>query len=525
MPDPSPGPRRYVPVPGLLDIDAVEDANVADAFGEDDEPDAAPPPAPQPSAPPPAPVASAAPVPAPPTASPLPPGEGPGERPTSPPPAPLAEPASEAETAGRTAPPAGPAGEPPAPLAEPASEAEPAAGETDAGAPRPSAPPAGRTPALSPELVETAKTATRSHGRELVGLVVQYGKEHVPTPPEKAAVADAGPPKMVGRVGQLIPFLQVIPWLLAVVFAVSFWWDFDGLGVVLFGGTFALGGLLKVLSVSGLIGFGTNWLAITMLFQPREKRAIIPQGLIPAQRERVIYRLSEAISRELINADIIKQRIQESGVIGRYRDLALGVVRGVVEDPRFRSDLKGLARGYAQDVLGSESVRREVARLAVEKVEEQAGGGLGGVALRLYRTFAEDDFQKRIDRALDELPDAVAPLLDRIDTALDAVPAKVEARADEIELLATNAVLSFVEGFDVRTMISERARQFDEGQLEGLLKSTSNEQLNYIKYLGAILGVFGGFVIWQPLGALVVFVTLGLALWAIDEAMVRARRG
>ena len=132
---------------------------------------------------------------------------------------------------------------------------------------------------------------------------------------------------------------------------------------------------MKLLSVSGLIGFGTNWLAITMLFQPREKRVIIPQGLIPAQRERVIYRLSEAISKELINADIIKQKIQESGVIGRYRDLAVGVIRGTVEDPGFRADLKTLASDYAQEVLGSEAVRREVAHLAVQKVEEQAGPG------------------------------------------------------------------------------------------------------------------------------------------------------
>ena len=152
----------------------------------------------------------------------------------------------------------------------------------------------------------------------------------------------------------------VLKLVLGALFAVSFWWDFDGMAVGLFGQTVAVEGLLKVLTVSGLIGFGTNWLAITMLFQPREKRAIIPQGLIPAQRERVIYRLSEAISRELINADIIKQKIKDSGVIGRYRDLALGVVRGVVEDPGFRADLKDLAQAYATEVLGSEAVRREV---------------------------------------------------------------------------------------------------------------------------------------------------------------------
>ncbi len=548
MSDRPAGPRRYVPVPGVVDLDAVEDANFAEAVGRDDDdaPDApASAPAPHPFADDLDEVAAGlAPEPVDPAALPDPPplanaGDDPpveaadepvleASGPAAPEPGrPVSEARPPQETPARPDPPAEP--EPSAPDGEPGPPSDP-------GAPPVAAPPDTPTPPAEPgdpaaslprppsAVVATAREATASRGRELAQLVIRYGKAHVPEAAPRPAVPDAGPPRMVGRVGQLIPFLRVIPWVLAVLFAVSFWWDFDGQAVVLFGRAFAVEGLLKVLTVSGLIGFGTNWLAITMLFQPRQKRAIIPQGLIPAQRERVIYRLSEAISRELINADIIKAKIQESGVIGRYRDLALGVVRGVVEDPGFRSDLKDLAQDYAQEVLGSEPVRREVARLAVEKVEQQAGGGLGGVALRLYRTFAEDDFQRRVDRALDELPGAVAPLLDRIDAALDAVPEKVEARADEIEEAATAAVLSFVEGFDVRTMISERAREFDEGQLEGLLKSTSNEQLNYIKYLGAILGVFGGFVIWQPLGALALFVTIGLVLWAVDEALVRARR-
>ena len=514
--DRPPGPRRYVPVPGLVDLDAVADDPAPLAAGPE-RPDARAP-TDAPDAPPP-PLAAA-------------------DRATDPPLAvgPVAEPPAGGDDPDASA--SGPAPDADgvsAPLADgerpPTGVSDGARPETDVRPPleetRPITEhedPAASGALVPAPVVETAREAARGRGRELAQLVLRYGRQHVPASERTAPAPDDGPPRMVGRVGQLIPYLRVIPWLLAAVFALSFAWDFDGRSVELFGQAVSLEGMLKLLSVSGLIGFGTNWLAITMLFQPREKRAIIPQGLIPAQRERVIYRLSEAISRELVNADIIKQRIQESGVIGRYRDLAVGVIRGVVEDPGFRAELKDLARDYAQDVLGSEAVRREVARLAVEKVEEQAGQGLGGVALRLYRTFAEDDFQRRVDRALDELPSAVAPLLDRIDTALDAVPEKVEARADEIEEAATRAVLSFVESFDVRAMIQEKARGFDESQLENLLKSTSNEQLNYIKYLGAILGVFGGFVIWQPVGALALFVGIGLALWAADEALVRARR-
>jgi hypothetical protein len=385
------------------------------------------------------------------------------------------------------------------------------------------APPSAEPSALLPSTLDSAREATRSRGREFFSLLVRYGKQEIPAPVPRPPAADTGPPRLVGRIGQVIPYLQTLPWLLGALFALSFFWDFPGVAFEVFGRSVPADGLIRVLSVSGLIGFLTNWVAITMLFQPRAKRAIIPQGLIPAQRERVIYQLSSAISRELINAEIIKQKIQESGVIGRYRDLALGVVRGVVENPDFRTELKGLATEFATDVLGRESFRKELARVAVEKVEEQAGQGLGGVALRLYRTFAEDDFQRRIDRALAELPQAITPLLDRIDTALDTIPPKVEARADEIEEAATKAVLSFVESFDVRAMIMEKARGFDESQLENLLKSTSNEQLNYIKYLGGILGVFGGLVIWRA-ETLLVFVAAGLLLWGLDEALVRARR-
>jgi|GEM_PF-155303 len=470
-------PRRVLPVPGLVDVDALSaDAGTSEATG----PVAADLGLPSGDAP-----ASDAPEPA----SDAVPGKDAGD---------------DGEEAALTSPTESDARVPPV---EPANDPRSITGSMPALA--------DATAMAFPErlapAVADAREATRSRGRELVALVLRYGKAHVPARTPRPVAPDTGPPRYAGRLGAVLPLLQVIPWILGVLFAASFVWDTPT-------------GLVRVLTVSGLIGFGTNWLAITMLFQPREKRAVIPQGLIPAQRERVIYRLSEAISRELINADIIKQRIQESGVIGRYRDLALGVVRGVVEDPGFRSDLKGLATDYAGEVLGSESVRRELARVAVEKVEEQAGQGLGGMALRLYRTFAEDDFQRRVDRALAELPQAIVPLLDRVDVALDAVPARVEAHADEIEDIATRAVLAFVEGLDVRTMIAEKARTFDEAQLESLLKSTSNEQLRYIQYLGAVLGVVGGFVIWRPVEALLLLTALSLGLWGLDEALVRARR-
>ena len=372
--------------------------------------------------------------------------------------------------------------------------------------------------------IPEAKALTRRRARELWVLLARHVRRHLPQrEPPRPRVAEA-PPRLQGRLGQVLPILAAIPWILGAVFAASFWWDFPGWTVELFGRTLALDGLLRILAVSGLIGFLTNWLAITMLFQPREKRPIVPQGLIPAQRERVIYRLAQAISQELINEQIIKEKIEASGAIRRYREQAVGVLKAVVEDLEFRADLKTLTADYVRGVLGSDEMRRKLASVAVEKIEAQAGQGLGGLALRAYRALNEQDFQRRVDEAIKEIPNALDPVLDKLDDALDRVPAVVERRSHEIEALATKTVLGFVERLDVYAMIVENARKFDEAQLENLLKKTSNEQLNYIKYLGGILGVVGGFVIWEPVWALAVLTAVGLALWGADEALYRLRR-
>jgi uncharacterized membrane protein YheB (UPF0754 family) len=115
-------------------------------------------------------------------------------------------------------------------------------------------------------------------------------------------------------------------------------------------------------------------------------------------------------------------------------------------------------------------------------------------------------------------------VLDDMDALLDTIPEKIEARAEDIEDFATRAVLGFVENLDVYDMVMTNMMAYDEGRLEALIKNSSNEQLNYIKYLGGVLGALGGLVIWQPLPALVAFGGIGLILFGLDEALDRMRR-
>jgi uncharacterized membrane protein YheB (UPF0754 family) len=318
-------------------------------------------------------------------------------------------------------------------------------------------------------------------------------------------------------------YLRLTPALLTMLFAFSFVWDFPGMSFPVLGHAVALDGLLRMLSVSGLIGFLTNWVAVTMLFQPRQRRPIFGQGLIPAQRERVISRLAQTISEKLINPRLIHEQIENTDLIPRSREAALHVVRGVLEDPDFRIDLKRLAADYIAHVVADKRVRQELVRVIIRKMEQQATG-FSGVVLSLVRHFKAEELQAKIDAALRELPGSLDQVLDRCDHLLDALPSAIEARSAEIEEWVTQALLHLVQQLDVYGLLIANMSKYDEAQLEDLLKNTSNEQFNYIKYLGGVLGFFGGLVIWQPMPALALFGVLGLVLWLMDETLMRIHK-
>ena len=368
------------------------------------------------------------------------------------------------------------------------------------------------------------KQLTQSHGSQLRKLFTTYVRRHWPerTPPK---VSDVEPPRITGLHGSIISFLRVIPWVLFVLFLIAlFVWDFNGMQLQIGSYIAPLEGLLRILAVSGLIGFFTNWLAIAMLFRPRERRPLFGQGLIPAQRDRVIFRLAQTVSKELISADIIKQKIEESGIIPKYRDMAITVTHDVVADPDFRKDVQQLAVSYVSDVFGSKEVRDKLVDFVIKKIESYAGDGLGGLALKTYRMLNEDDFKRRIEEAVHQLPHSIDELLSDFDHVLDYLPEKLEARSSEIEEAVTRMIIGFVDQLDIYSMVSVNLEQYDERKLEELLKNTTNEQLNYIKYLGGILGCIGGLVIWNPVLALGGMLVVGLILYGLDVLLYTRRR-
>lgn len=77
-------------------------------------------------------------------------------------------------------------------------------------------------------------------------------------------------------------------------------------------------GIIKIGTIpliGAFIGWLTNWLAIKMLFYPRQPKKILFitfQGIFPKNKERIATKLGNVVQRDLINFNDIKERLKDS---------------------------------------------------------------------------------------------------------------------------------------------------------------------------------------------------------------------
>lgn len=317
-----------------------------------------------------------------------------------------------------------------------------------------------------------------------------------------------------------LKFLQLLPSLCIVVFLISFFWDFDD--IIISNTVFDLSfdGILRIVSVSGLIGFGTNWLAITMLFKPEKRRPIFGQGLIPSQKDVIAYRLAQAISTDLINPLIIQKKISDSQLIPHYRDKSILFIKKIVDDNDFRTELKKISTDYLKEIIANPDVRSNLASTILNSLEESIKSNkLEQIALQTYLFIRGKEAQSIVEQAISKIPDKLDSLFIKIDEAIDSIPSRLENKSKEIEDVVTEVVYQLINQLDVHQLIEENIKSFEEQRLEKMIKGATNEQLRYIQYLGALLGAIGGLVIWSPLIAISLLSVCFLFIWGLDQLL------
>jgi uncharacterized membrane protein YheB (UPF0754 family) len=257
-----------------------------------------------------------------------------------------------------------------------------------------------------------------------------------------------------------------------------------------------------------------------MLFKPAQRRPLLGHGLIPAQKDRIAFRLAQAVSEDLINPDIIKRKINESNIISKYRRTSTRYIKDIIDNPNFREELKQWVVAYLNEMIADPDIRAALAERILHQIEEAIHDkSFEKVALKAYSYVKGQEMQHVIEEALTQIPTSVESGLDKIDELLDQLPKKIDDHSEVIENTVTNLLYKLINQLDVHKLVEENLRSYDEQHISDIIRNATNEQLRYIQYLGAVLGLVGGFIIWEPLISLSALGIIFISVLALDQLL------
>jgi len=183
-------------------------------------------------------------------------------------------------------------------------------------------------------------------------------------------------------------------------------------------------------ATGAFIGWGTNWLALKMLFHPRQPIGIGPlkfQGVIPRRKMDIAARLGEMVENELVSHEDIRTALENPAVVEGFRKAA-----------------KQQAKIFAEERLPG--------------LHPMVG------------MFLTQGLKDKVADMLSAEMDALVPKLGR-------------AVGDGLE-----------SSFSFKDLVRKRVEGFSVERVESLLLAVLKKEFGFIEWSGAFLGALVGFV-------------------------------
>ena len=279
--------------------------------------------------------------------------------------------------------------------------------------------------------------------------------------------------------------------------------------------------LLFSILMGALIGYGTNALAVEMLFRPYAPKYIgkwklpFTPGLIPKEQGRIANSLGELIEKELFAPEVVSKALdtpEAKASIGAWLDQLFATAAASEKTPRElfvevfgeeeyiqkREDLSSLLCTYlvkkaTQAKLG-ESFARQLSHRTNEKLPFLRSGSLEDVYV--------NTLGKLIDRELEKsLPEIVQQYVYREAGAFLGTPLSVTVKKYEGELpklkdslmglihaAIIGALPQLLSSGQIKRLVVSRIDSLEPRELNTMLKGLMKKELAAIEWLGALLG-------------------------------------
>ena len=278
-------------------------------------------------------------------------------------------------------------------------------------------------------------------------------------------------------------------------------------------------------SLAGLVGFSTNWIAIKMLFHPRV-RILGIQGVVPSRRKELARSVGDMIEEHLISGDRMHRLLLDTGAVERSLEGLMSRLPSLLEDEPARIAAHGavteVMRAHVARIidLSKENVRKRlhskleallmgttIAGGAAAKVNPLLGAAgvlMGAVGAGLAKSGVLDGL---VDRMIDEmsqdlrtgsaLEKAAWDIVDELPRRTEELLAETPVRE---RLLATmsGAAEDLLKQIDVARLVEAELLAQDEAELEDLINSVAESELVFVQVAGGGLGMVAGFALVWP---------------------------
>lgn len=277
--------------------------------------------------------------------------------------------------------------------------------------------------------------------------------------------------------------------------------------------------------IGAVIGYCTNYIAVKMLFRPRNEIKVLGHtlpftpGAIPKNKPRLAKAIGEVVEttffgEETISAQFLSGEAEDNAVAQMVRgmdrpisDLGISVLGS---EEKYEKGLDRLSEILSQQFLQSlrsgETIRM-VSDTVIDKLVDQFRGGMLGM-------FITDSFVESAKQMVEagiqgEIEDKGEEFLNRMvrsqmDTwsrdTLSEIAFEAGYSDERVERIlrkayrgaVKSAVPALIDRINVSGMIEEKVNDMSNEQLEELVLSVMKRELNLIVNLGALIGLILG---------------------------------
>ena len=277
--------------------------------------------------------------------------------------------------------------------------------------------------------------------------------------------------------------------------------------------------------IGAVIGYCTNYIAVKMLFRPRNEIKVLGHtlpftpGAIPKNKPRLAKAIGEVVEttffgEETISAQFLSGEAEDNAVAQMVRgmdrpisDLGISVLGS---EEKYEKGLDRLSEILSQQLLQSlrsgETIRM-VSDTVIDKLVDQFRGGMLGM-------FITDSFVESAKQMVEagiqgEIEDKGEEFLNRMvrsqmDTwsrdTLSEIAFEAGYSDERVERIlrkayrgaVKSAVPALIDRINVSGMIEEKVNDMSNEQLEELVLSVMKRELNLIVNLGSLIGLFLG---------------------------------